>query len=95
MEVEKYMESAREWKEHTASDEFADAFIQVMKDNAHDNELRSAKVEEFLISQALKIGVVKQKKTRIAANPNRWAKHLAPWYNDRCREAKRKYKQCK
>ena len=47
------------------------------------------KIEEFLIEQAIAIGVARRKITRIAANPNRWAKHLAPWYNDQCREAKR------
>ncbi len=52
-------------------------------------------IEEFLIDQAIEIGVARRKTTRIAANPNRWAKHLAPWYNDQCREAKRAYKQGK
>lgn len=60
-----------------------------------DNEARARQIEEFLIDQAVAIGVAKRKITRIAANPNRWAKHLAPWYNDQCREAKRAYKQCK
>jgi hypothetical protein len=46
-----------------------------------DNETRSTKIEEFLIEQALAAGVARRKITRIAANPNRWAKHLAPWYN--------------
>jgi hypothetical protein len=76
------MESAQKWKEHTASQEFAEAFKRVSKQYKKDNEMRSAKIEDFLIEQALAVGVVKKKTTRIAANPNRWAKHLAPWYND-------------
>jgi hypothetical protein len=28
-------------------------------------------------------------------NPNRWAKHLAPWFEESCREAKKEYKKTK
>jgi hypothetical protein len=89
------MESARKWKEHTATQEFAGAFKNVCEQYKEDNETRSIKLEEFLIEQALAVGVARRKIPRIAANPNRWAKHLAPWYNDQCREAKRQYKLCK
>jgi hypothetical protein len=89
------MESARKWKEHTATQEFAGAFKNVCEQYKEDNETRSIKIEEFLIEQALAVGVARRKIPRIAANPNRWAKHLAPWYNDQCREAKRQYKLCK
>jgi hypothetical protein len=89
------MESARKWKEHTATQEFAGAFRNVCEQYHEDNETRSTQIEEFLIERALAIGVARRKITRITANPNRWAKHLAPWYNDQCREAKREYKECK
>jgi hypothetical protein len=89
------MESARKWKEHTATQGFAEAFMSVCEQYKEDDETRSVKLEEFLIEQALAVGVARRKIPRIAANPNRWAKHLAPWYNDQCREAKWKYKQCK
>jgi hypothetical protein len=95
MDIAKYMEKANEWKRHTSSKEFAAAFTHIMEEFKHDNALRSSKVEEYLIEQALNIGVVKQRTKRIAVNPNRWEKHLAPWYNDKCREAKRKYKASK
>ncbi len=76
------MESARKWKEHTATQEFAEAFTNVSEQYKEDNETRSEKIEQFLIEQALAARVARQKIKRIAANPNRWAKHLAPWYND-------------
>jgi hypothetical protein len=79
--MQEYMESARKWKEHTATQEFAGAFRNVSEQYKEDNETRSTKIEEFLIEQALAAGVARRKITRIAANPNRWAKHLAPWYN--------------
>jgi hypothetical protein len=28
-------------------------------------------------------------------NPNKWEKHMAPWYNEECREAKLHHKQSK
>ena len=86
------MDSARKWKEHTATLEFAGEFKNVCEQYNEDNETRSMKIEEFLIEQAIAIGVARRKIARIAAYPNRWAKHLAPWYNDQCREAKQKYK---
>ena len=89
------MESATKWKEYTASKEFGEAFEEVMKQHHGDNETRSAYMEQFLIDQALKIGVARRQTKHVAANPNRWAKHLAPWYNDICREAKRSYRRCK
>ena len=72
------MESATKWKEYTASKEFGEAFEEVMKQHHGDNETRSAYMEQFLIDQALKIGVARRQTKHVAANPNRWAKHLAP-----------------
>jgi hypothetical protein len=46
------------------------------------NDIRAAKIEEFLLAEATKTGVVEVKTSRKAfANPNKWEKHLAPWYN--------------
>jgi hypothetical protein len=53
------------------------------------------KVEEFLIAEAIQAGVVKVKRKKIQRNPNRWAKHLAPWYGDNCRIARQNYKRTK
>ena len=86
------MNSARLWKEHTSTDQFADNFNEITQTYKDDNELRTQKVEEFLVDEAIKAGVVKVKETRQYKNPNRWAKHLAPWFNERCKEAKRAYR---
>jgi hypothetical protein len=57
--------------------------------------LRTAKIEEYLIAEAVKAGVVRTIQIKLQKNPNRWAKHLAPWYGETCREAKIKYRQLK
>ena len=57
-----------------------------------DNNLRTSKVEEFLIAEAQKAGVLKTHPLKIQKNPNRWAKHLAPWFDDTCKEAKQRYR---
>jgi hypothetical protein len=54
----------------------------------HDNELRTTKIEEFLIREALEAGVVKTFVSKIQKNPNRWAKQLAPWFDTSCKEAR-------
>jgi hypothetical protein len=86
------MHSARLWKEHTSTDQFADKFNEITQAYKDDNELRTQKVEEFLVDEAINAGVVKAKETRQYKKPNRWAKHLAPWFNEVCKEAKREYK---
>jgi hypothetical protein len=40
----------------------------------------------------LDAGVVKATVIKQSKNPNRWAKHLAPWFNEACKEAKRAYR---
>jgi hypothetical protein len=39
-------------------------------------------VEEFLIAEAKDAGVLKSINTKIQKNPNRWAKHMAPWFEE-------------
>jgi uncharacterized short protein YbdD (DUF466 family) len=43
----------------------------------------------------MKAGVVKECKTSQPKNPNKWGKTLAPWFNDKCREAKKKLANAK
>jgi hypothetical protein len=38
---------------------------------------------------------VKSTTTRQQKNPNRWSKHLAPWFEESCKQAKYQYKQSK
>ncbi len=89
------MRSATIWKAHTSTEQFAAKFQQITEEFKDHNELKTERVEEFLIREAIDAGVVKSIEIRPQKNPNRWAKHLAPWYNEVCREAKREYKAVK
>ena len=46
------------WKEHTSKAEFAKDFEKIMTVNEDDNDKRAQEVENFLIAEAEKIGVV-------------------------------------
>ena len=89
------MNSARIWKAHTSTDQFAAEFLEITRDHAANNDRKTEIVEEFLLAEAITAGVVKAIEIRPRKNPNRWAKHLAPWYNEICREAKREYRTVK
>ncbi len=90
-----YMHSANKWKVHTSTEQFATRFQQITEEFRNDNERKTERVEEFLLEEAIEAGVVKATETRTAKNPNRWAKHLAPWYTETCRQAKREYRSAK
>ena len=47
-------------------------------------------VEEYLLKEAVAAGVVKEIRISHPRNPNKWGKTLAPWFNEICREAKKK-----
>jgi hypothetical protein len=53
------MSSAEKWKTHTSTSEFATNFDHLTRHYNEDNELRSQKIEEFLIEEAKKAGVIK------------------------------------
>ena len=89
------MTSVRKWKEHTSTDHFATKFDEITSANTDDNEKRTQRVEEFLIEEAIIAGVVQAKTMRQSKNPNRWAKHLAPWFNESCKVAKTEYRKLK
>jgi hypothetical protein len=89
------MNSARTWKAHTSTTNFAAKFKEISDQYQEDNEERTKRVEEFLIQEALQAGVVKEIQIKQYKNPNRWAKHLAPWFNMICKDAKRNYKVAK
>jgi hypothetical protein len=57
--VAEYMNSAKIWKAHTSSTTFAEGFNKIIKDYEHDNDLRTSKVEDFLILEAQTAGVIK------------------------------------
>jgi hypothetical protein len=48
-------------------------------------------VENFLLEASVQAGVVKKVEITQAKNPNKWNKHLAPWFNDTCKDSKLLY----
>jgi hypothetical protein len=46
-------------------------------------------VEKFIISEAMAAGVVKEIQWSQPHNPNKWGKTLAPWFDEKCRDAKK------
>ena len=53
-----------------------------MDDDTVSNDERADRVEQFLLDQATKAGVLEVSSThRKFTNPNKWDKHLAPWFS--------------
>jgi hypothetical protein len=63
----------------------------IIEDTTLTNEARSTQVEEYMINEATTLGVVKKIEIKAAKNPNKWGKHLTPWYTPQCKEAKHDY----
>ena len=72
--------------------EFEAKFEAILQTYAEDNDLRSAQVEAFLLAEATSAGVLTATVKRTSLNPNRWEKHLAPWFTNTCREARARYR---
>jgi hypothetical protein len=53
------MHSAKVWKAHTSTDQFAAKFNDITEKFHGDNETRTERVEKFLIEEAMAAGVVK------------------------------------
>ena len=53
------------------------------------NEEKSAKMEKYFLEAGERAGVIRESKMQPPLNPNRWGKHLAPWFDGACREAKK------
>jgi hypothetical protein len=79
-----YNISARKWNEHTNTEEFITQFTAIMEEHNQDNDRRAIAIEEFMISEAEKAGVIKISNKRNYKNPNRWEKQLAPWFTTEC-----------
>lgn len=67
-------------------------FQATAAEHIHDNDSRAEAIEALLISEAIKAGVVAVKPHRQHKNPNKWAKHMAPWFNENCRTARAGYR---
>jgi predicted component of viral defense system (DUF524 family) len=61
----------------------------------NDNDKRAREIEDYMIAEAQKIGVVKIQKIRKYKNPNRWNKQLTPWFTEQCQETRSKFKYMK
>jgi hypothetical protein len=48
-------------------------------------------VEAFLIQEGIEAGVIKCHQYVYKRNPNKWGKHLAPWFTETCRLKKQDY----
>ena len=74
-----YGNSAKLWTEFSSTDEFAAGFMAIVVNEKDRNDMRAARVEEYLLEQATKAGVLDVSSTRRKfINPNKWDKHLAP-----------------
>lgn len=89
--IHDYAASAITWKEHTDKEEFVQQIAEVITYSQYSNEERSAKVEQFLLQQAVLAGVVKEHKPTRPFNPNKWGKSLAPWFTEECRTYRKAY----
>jgi hypothetical protein len=90
--LKNYSSSAVIWKAHTSTPEFQEAFTAIAQQHQEENETRATKIEEFLMKEATLAGVLKAYTVRTSRNPNKWAKHMAPWFNDRCKAARARYR---
>ena len=88
-----YSKSATKWKQHTNTQEFTDAFLRTIHLTAEDNERQTANLETFLLDEAIAAGVIAVITRRTSRNPNKWAKHLAPWFNVKCKNARTRYRE--
>jgi hypothetical protein len=80
------------WKAHTSTPEFQEAFTAIAQQYQEENETRATKIEEFLMKEATLAGVLKAYTRRTSRNPNKWAKHMAPWFNNCCKAARARYR---
>ena len=69
-----YTSSAKKWKEHTSTAQFTDAFQQIMTKYDDDNDMRAQQIEDFLINEAVEIGILSSHNINTSRNPNKWEK---------------------
>ena len=93
--ISNYGKSAQIWTAHTQEATFIEGMQTIIQDTNLNNNRRATAMEEYIIKEAIDIGVVKEIKISHPKNPNKWGKTLAPWFNDECREAKKRLAQAK
>ena len=91
-----YGNSAKAWKELSSTDEFTAAFKAIVDNVTLTNDARATQVEEFLLDQATVAGVLDVSSSkRQYTNPNKWDKHLAPWFSEQCQVTRRSFRKAK
>ena len=63
--TKEYMDSIHKWKIHSNSSSFSKSFDAITDRYKEDNELRTIKIEEFLIQEAQKAGVIRTFATKM------------------------------
>lgn len=58
--VQDYADAATKWTDYTERPEFVSCFQKLVEDNTCTNEARAARVEAFILEEALAAGVVKK-----------------------------------
>jgi hypothetical protein len=89
-----YDNSAKTWAAHSSTEVFATTFQAIIDDATLSNDDRADRVEEFLLSEAVTAGVLDELSSRKeVTNPNKWDKHLAPWFNAHCAGTRRQLRR--
>jgi hypothetical protein len=89
-----YGTSAKIWAAHSSTDAFEAAFNAIIDDATITNDDRADRVEKFLLSEAVTAGVLDELPThKEVTNPNKWDKHLAPWFNAQCAGTRRQLRR--
>ena len=72
--VQNYAESANTWQAYTNTPEFIEGLQSIINDTTTTNETRAAAVEQYILTQAVQAGVVKEITITQPKNPNKWGK---------------------
>jgi hypothetical protein len=89
-----YGNSAKIWAAHSSTEAFEASFQTIIDDASLSNDDRADRVEQFLLAEAVTAGVLDELSTRKeVTNPNKWDKHLAPWFNAQCAGTRRQLRR--
>ena len=66
--------------------------LEIIENPAFSNAQRSEEMEKFFLREGEIAGVIQGVSARVPTNPNRVGKHLAPWFGEECREAKKGFR---
>lgn len=72
--VKEYSGSGDKWRQYTNTEEFAESMNKIVENEDISNSARASQVEQFILDQAVKVGVIKKVEVTSAKNPNKWNK---------------------